>query len=147
MKDHPTSWRQEGGMITCLVLTMSTEDQFWSPPAPSSPADQLRGPPPLPGGNITPGNNTASIDRLYQHTGYNDNANKGNSSCSPSLSAADYSSPETHRSFNHTQRAADSRKEGKQELARTKYAADDYCPAFENNGWADGGVMDEWING
>ena len=65
----------------------------------------------------------------------------------PSLSAADNPSPETHRSFNHTQRAADSRKEGKQELAQTKYAADDHCPVFENNGWADGGVMDEWING
>ena len=36
-------------------------------------------------------------------------------------------SPETHRSFNHTRRAADSPKEGKQELARTKYANDDYC--------------------
>ena len=51
-------------MITCLVLTMSTEDQFWSPPAHSSPADQLRGPPPLPGGNITPGNNTAIDNTL-----------------------------------------------------------------------------------
>ena len=56
-------------------------------------------------------------------------------------------SPETHRSFNHTRRAADSKKEGKQELARRKYADDDYCPLFENNGWADEGVMDEWING
>ena len=68
-------------VITCLVLTMSTGSALVTP-APS-PADQLRGPPPLPGGNITPGNNTASIDRLYQHTGYNDNANKGNSSSSP----------------------------------------------------------------
>ena len=62
-------------------------------------------------------------------------------------SPADNPPPETHRSFNHTRRAADSKKEGKQELARRKYADDDYCPLFENNGWADGGVMDEWING
>ena len=64
------------------------------------------------------------MDRLY--CGYNGNANKGNSSYSPpgqQLTA----SPETHRSFNHTRRAADSPKEGKQELARTKYANDDYC--------------------
>ena len=56
----------------------------------------------------------------------------------PSLSAADNPSPETHRSFNHTQRAADSQKEGKQELAPTKYAADDYCPVYENNGRMEG---------
>ena len=50
----PRWWRQ---LITCLVLTMSTGSVLVTP-APS-PADQLRGGrPPLPGGNITPGNNT-----------------------------------------------------------------------------------------
>ena len=55
--DHPELWRQE---ITCLVLTMSTGSVLVTP----AHSDQLRGPPPLPGGNITPGNNTAIDNTL-----------------------------------------------------------------------------------
>ena len=144
----------QGSTMVYKVYTKSTQwsgaDNVYAISS-GHPRPQLGEPPPLPGGNITSGNNTAP-DRLYLHTTeYNDNAHKGNSSffyfCPPSHpSWQPLVETSHHGSFNHTLRAADSAKEGKQELVRRKYAADD-CLEFENNLEADGRVMDEWING